>query len=135
MAGGKSMRTATIGAPFSIAFVPIAGLLAMLASAPVGPVSAQTTTSHSYDLAIAKGRLVSGLRTIRVRRGDSVELRWSADRPSIIHLHGYDIEVKVEPGIAASMRFQAYATGRFPIETHAPTGRHVSLLHLEVHPR
>jgi hypothetical protein len=129
------MRPATIGARFRIALVPIVGLLAILAWTAVGPVSAQATKSHSYDLPIANGRLVSGLRTIRVRRGDSVELRWSAERTSIIHLHGYDIEVKVQPGITTSMRFQAYATGRFPIETHAPTGHHVTLLHLEVHPR
>ena len=30
---------------------------------------------------------------------------------------------------------EAHATGRFPLELHAPSGRHVTLLHVEVHPR
>jgi hypothetical protein len=43
-----------------------------------------------------------------------VKLRWTTDRPIILHLHGYDIEAKVEPGAVTEMAFTARAAGRFP---------------------
>jgi len=69
-----------------------------------------------------------------------VEINWRADRPMILHLHGYDIEAAPGPDKPATMTFTARATGRFPIEIHSSTaegkgGRHVTLNHLEVHPR
>ena len=51
------------------------------------------------------------MRLIRVRQGDTVKLRWTTDRPIMLHLHGYDIETKVEPGATAEMAFEARATG------------------------
>ncbi len=35
--------------------------------------------------------------TLRVRRGERVELRFSTDRPIQLHLHGYDIEAGASP--------------------------------------
>ena len=32
-----------------------------------------------------------------VTEGDRVRLRWTADAPTIVHLHGYDIEQEVAP--------------------------------------
>jgi FtsP/CotA-like multicopper oxidase with cupredoxin domain len=99
-------------------------------------VSAQDKVGvRSFDLMVADGRLAAGPRSLRVRQGDTVELRWHTDRVSVIHLHGYDVETRTEPGAVAVMRFEARATGRFPVEMHAPSGRHVTLLYLEVHPR
>ena len=63
------------------------------------------------------------MRLIRVKQGDAVRLRWSTDRPIALHLHGYDIETKVEPGAVAEMTFTARATGRFPVEEHKPQRR------------
>ncbi len=105
----------------------------LTAAAPIG--QAQSVAQHAFELAVDRGRLVSGPKLIRVKRGDAVELRWRAETPTTVHLHGYDIEVKITPGQAAFMRFQATATGRFPVEVHAPSGRHVTLLYIEVHPR
>jgi hypothetical protein len=58
----------------------------------------------------------------------------------VLHLHGYDIELKVEPGRAAEMAFTAHATGRFPVSVHVPAagGGHTHdppLIHVEVQPR
>lgn len=75
---------------------------------------------------------------VRVEQGDLVELRWSSDEQTTVHLHGYDLEIEVPAGGEATMRFLARATGRFPIETHGIGADHrleITLLYLEVHPR
>ena len=80
------------------------------------------------------------MRLVRVRQGDTVKLRWTSDRPIVLHLHGYDIERKVEPGSVAEMSFVARATGRFSVEEHKPDtkGGHshgAALVRVEVVPR
>ena len=73
--------------------------------------------------------------------GDRVRLRWTADAPTVLHLHGYDLEREVTPGQVSEFRFEAYATGRFPLEVHAHgdaaghSHDEAPLLVLEVYPR
>jgi hypothetical protein len=110
-------------------------LFAVLASVLCAGANAEPAGTRSFDLAISGGRLASGARTLRVQQGDQVSLRWTSDRPITLHLHGYDLELEIEPGVAAAMQFEARATGRFPVEIHQPGGRHATLLYLEVHPR
>jgi hypothetical protein len=86
-----------------------------------------------FDLRIENGRLTGSLKTLQVRHNDIVEINWFADRRTVLHLHGYNIEITVDAGLTKTMSFRARATGRFPIETHS--GRHKVLLYLEVHPR
>jgi hypothetical protein len=94
-----------------------------------------------FDFKIENGRVAERMRRVRVSQGDAVRLRWSTDRPIVLHLHGYDIETQVVPGAVAEMVFIARATGRFPVEEHksAASGTHshgeVPLVRLEVRPR
>ena len=92
-----------------------------------------------FELHIENGRLADGPKTIRVRRGDPVEITWHVDRPTAVHLHGYDIEISANSERPQTMSFEARATGRFAIETHASIGagggRHTVLMYLEVYPR
>lgn len=97
------------------------------------PAVAQVEEPKRFDLRIENDRLSGELKVIRVRRGDAVEINWSADRRTVLHLHGYDIEATIEPDRPRTMSFTARATGRFPIETHGR--RHSVLIYLEVHPR
>ena len=55
---------------------------------------------------------------ITVGEGDQVTLRFTADRPRELHLHGYDREVEVEPSEAATLTLEATRTGRFEVEDH-----------------
>lgn len=106
-------------------------------------VQAQGKVDRTIELAIS-GRRVAipqgsprGAGVVRIRRGETVEIVWISDEATTVHLHGYNIETKVEPGASASMRFHARATGRFPIETHgigADRKRHITLVYIEVHP-
>ena len=55
---------------------------------------------------------------IHAKNGDTVVIVVRADAPDDIHLHGYDIEKKVEPGKPATFRFKANLEGEFEIESH-----------------
>ena len=89
-----------------------------LVLAPSLAVTGAKADELTFDLRIERGQLPPNMRLIRVKQGDVVKLRWSSDRSIALHLHGYDIERKVEPGVVAEMTFTARATGRFPVEEH-----------------
>ncbi len=102
-----------------------------------GEQSAQAAI-HVFELHIAQRRVPPAQRVLRANEGARVELRWSADEPLVLHLHGYDIETRVEPGRPAVTAFAARLTGRFPLEIHGKGGskhRHSALLHVEIYPR
>ena len=106
--------------------------------AAVGANAAELT----FTLHMENGRLPENMRRARVTQGDVVRLLWGVDRPVTVHLHGYDIERKVEPGTVGDMTFTARATGRFPVHAHATGERpgdrvheEAPLLYVEVYPR
>jgi hypothetical protein len=133
------------GNPGGVRRTPFVKLLYVLilaaAVATFATLTHAQTAEVTFDLKIEKGRVAQSMRLIRVKQGDAVRLRWSSDRPIALHLHGYDIEVKVEPGKTADMAFTARATGRFPIEEHKPDARgghshgEAPLARIEVYPR
>lgn len=97
------------------------------------------------DLRIAGRRLQEGPRTIRLARGEKALLRWTTDERALLHLHGYDLEVALEPGVRTPMPIDARLVGRFSVTAHgfgpaagkAPAAAHrhePALLYLEVHP-
>jgi hypothetical protein len=123
----------------------VALVVIALGAGDLGPVAwlcgarAQSSgmAEQVFELRIEGGEVDHDLRTLRVTQGDSVRLRWTADAPTVIHLHGYDIEQEVVPGQVTDLHFEAYATGRFPVEVHASDHSHheAPLLVLEVYPR
>jgi hypothetical protein len=94
----------------------------------------------TFDLHIERGRVAENMSVIRVKQRDVVRLQWSTDRSITLHLHGYDIERKIEPGAIGVMEFTAHATGRFPVEVHGSpeAGGHshgeAPLVRIEVYP-
>jgi len=109
-------------------------LLAVLALA-LPLASTALAAERVFDLTITHGKLTGSKDTIRVHQGDDVVLRWHSDRPIVLHLHGYEIETQVVPGAVAETRFEARATGRFPIHVHAGQARSEAVLaYLEVYP-
>ena len=127
---------------FRVRFVlaTFAGAFLLIASSSTffGTVAAEL----AFDLKVAHGRVPDAMRLIRVKQGDVVRLRWSADQPVTLHLHGYDIEKQVEPGTTTDLAFTAHATGRFPVHVHAQGARpdghtheEEPLMIIEVYPR
>ena len=112
----------------------------LLASMLALGAAATRAAELTFDLRIERGSVPANMRLVRVTQGDAVKLRWTADRVTALHLHGYDIELKVDPGSSAEMAFTAHATGRFPVSVHVPAagGGHTHappLIHVEVRPR
>jgi hypothetical protein len=94
----------------------------------------------TFDIRIEQGQIPDAMRLIRVQEGDGVRLRWTSDRPVMLHLHGYDIEKRVAVGVVTELAFTAYATGRFPIEIHGAGAvgaapQDAPLAVIEVYPR
>ena len=95
-------------------------------------------TTRVIEVVIENRRVVSPVGAIRATRGEAVELRVATDEPVVLHLHGYDQELRAAPGETASMIVVAHATGRFPLTNHRRgTGGHGhdALTYLEVYPR
>ena len=88
----------------------------------------------SFSMTIEGGELAGDESTLTVNQNDTVTIDWTSDMPLLVHLHGYNIETQLEPGVAASMEFVADATGRYDIAIHA-AGVHESVIAtLEVKP-
>ena len=93
-------------------------VITVLAWATRATIIGANAAELTFDLHIERGRVAENMSVIRVKQGDVVRLRWSTDRSIILHLHGYDIERKIEPGSIGVMDFTAHVTGRFPVEVH-----------------
>lgn len=111
-------------------------LRVLAGSLAVAPELLRSEETRGFDLRIEKGRVVGDRNVVRITEGQRVELRWRSDAPVELHLHGYDLTVAVSPEAPAFMRFEANATGRFPVTRHAEDGHgHATLIYLEVYPR
>ena len=118
------MRTAVV------AVAAMAGLICA--------VQGHAENTRTVDIEIRNGKVI-GKNSVRVSRGDNVVLSWSSDKRFDLHLHGYDVQTTVIPGMRAQMRIRARATGRFPVEIHGQGGSagghgHKAIFHLEVYP-
>lgn len=98
----------------------------------------------SQSITISNGTVPPAQRLLKTTQQSPVRIEWTADRPTTVHLEGYDITVIVRPGKPATMQFKAHAAGRFAVHAHdgerqGPSSGHAhgrgALLRLEVHPR
>jgi FtsP/CotA-like multicopper oxidase with cupredoxin domain len=78
----------------------------------------QAESEQVFEVQIKGRKVAPDMNTIRVKQGDSVRIRWTTDEATEVHLHGYNIKTRLEPGKAADMRFKARAAGRFAITSH-----------------
>jgi hypothetical protein len=108
-------------------------LIPLVALATIaGAAAAASSQSFSVEL---KGGRVKGEETLKVHKGDQVQVRLSSDQPMMLHLHGYEIEVEVAPSKPALLTFKANVAGRFPMHEHREgAGNHRAVLFIEVYP-
>ena len=100
--------------------------------------------AREFEISIRDRRVEGSASTLRVKRGETVLLRFRTDEAVSLHVHGYDLPVKLSPATPASSRFEAKIAGRFPITAHEfgaadqssrpKSQREVTLLYLEVLP-
>ena len=79
-------------------------------------------------------------RRIVVAKNTILEIHWHSDESGALHVHGYDIDVRLQANKTVTSRFLAKASGRYPVTSHGfadQTGHaheHGALLYIEVHP-
>src|SRR5205085_5619525 len=88
-------------------------LLAML-FAPL----ARAAEPQVFELEIADRKPTGGARTVRIVKGERVTLRVRSDEAMILHVHGLDRELAVQPGVEAMFEIHGRMTGRFPVTAH-----------------
>lgn len=96
----------------------------MLALSIIG-VSILFTSCQTNDpedklimLDIQNGRLSDSNPGLVVTQNDTVSLIITSDNIVKLHLHGYDLEREIAPGSTEILKFEATATGSFPITIH-----------------
>ena len=111
---------------------PLAAAPAAAPLAPVAPVSAPPPASEArIELKVEKGRLVQGPPVTQVPQGTVVTFSILTDHADELHLHGYDLTLKLKKGEQGHMAFVADRSGRFTYELHH---HHAELGALEVLP-
>ena len=119
------------------AFLSLASVLVFTVAVwPLVPVSAWAAgpaNKHSFAFNIESGHVTISTRTVRVKEGDFVEISWKADSDIELHLHGYDLLLRLKPGELRKLSFQAHTTGRYPVSAHG-SGGHGALIYIEIHP-
>jgi hypothetical protein len=72
----------------------------------------------TVDVTVANGKVNPSGATIKVKAGQTVLVKVISDAADELHIHGYDKELELSPGKAASVKFTANMKGTFEVETH-----------------
>jgi len=82
-------------------------------SSPSGTAAVRTLTVR-----VAHGKVSPPPSQIVVRKGTVVALTVTSDERDEVHVHGYDLEKELQPGVPGTLRFAADQVGRVEVETH-----------------
>ncbi len=101
------------------------GLLAVLAAAMalttfIAACGGGEPEELTFNLEIEQRALSEEDATIEAKQDDKLTIVLTSDETVNYHLHGYDLEGNVGPDMPATLEFDAYATGSFPITIHVP---------------
>jgi hypothetical protein len=84
-----------------------------------------------FNINIKEGKIPASERVMRVKKGDSVTWRVRSDAEGELHIHAYQIDLTIRPGVEKRHTFIAYATGRFRVEWHPESERGKGIHHQE----
>jgi hypothetical protein len=82
------------------------------------PTPSPTVGARILTIEIADGEATPNAKRVEVTVGTPVRLVIDSDTGDHIHVHGYDKEILVKPGLRATLEFVADETGVFEIESH-----------------
>ncbi|SNR80937.1 hypothetical protein [Actinomadura mexicana] len=83
-----------------------------------GAPSASGPAAVRIAVTVTGGKAHTARRRVKVPRGATVEITVTGDTADEFHLHGYDRELELRPGRAATLRFTADTPGVFEAELH-----------------
>lgn len=108
-----SLRPATAPAPQPVVAVPQSAPISVAA-----PVVPEPPKPQAFEIIVNNGQRVAGPASIQVHEGDDVELQITSDHADELHMHGYDLHLKLQAGVPAKLAFKAVHSGRFDYELH-----------------
>jgi hypothetical protein len=86
--------------------------------------TATTTTAapmpRTITIVVDSGRPRGGIARPSVEKGEKIVVVVRTDAGEGVHLHGYDLEKPVTPGVPVRIAFTASLPGRFELELHHP---------------
>jgi FtsP/CotA-like multicopper oxidase with cupredoxin domain len=101
---------------------PMASVTPSAATPIPQPSSSSRSASPSAEVVLAVrlqgGTVTPNGDTVRVKRGQTVLIRFTSDTAESLHLHGYDKELAAKPDRTVQLSFVADQSGVFVIETH-----------------
>lgn len=97
-----------------------------------GGIVQRAAAAEVISVEVKGGKVVSGPKVTRLKRDDPVTLTILSDRADELHVHGYDLHLKLVPNQAATLQFVAKRTGRFSYELHK-SGTELGVL--EIYPK
>jgi len=104
--------------PVTLRRVAALALLVACAGAWRDAAVAGNDDGQVVSLVVKGGRLAAGPQVIKLKRDDKVTLNVLSDRADELHVHGYDLQLKLAPDQTATLQFAAKRTGRFTLELH-----------------
>lgn len=87
-------------------------------TAETAPATTAAPAPVEIRIAVVAGRPEGGIRRETVKQGDRVALVVSSDVAGLAHVHGYNYEVALTPGVPGRLEFVADVVGRFEVELH-----------------
>lgn len=117
-----------------VAAIPVLVCFALFCLALPGQVAAEGVSAWAVEIRDGAVHPESS-STLRVTEGETVEVTWTVDEATMLHLHGYNVAVRAGPDGPAVMRFEAHTAGRFPVEAHGQGEGHGVMLYIEVWPQ
>jgi hypothetical protein len=102
-----------------IVFLGIAAVVAVVAiviAVSSGGSSSDETTSGPQTITVVNGKPDGGVKVLRYKKGDDVDLTVDSDTADEVHIHGYDLHKDVEKGGSVHFTFKATIDGEFEIE-------------------
>ncbi|MFE5714141.1 hypothetical protein ACFQ7J_25390 [Streptomyces sp. NPDC056501] len=85
-------------------------------AAPPTPLPSET--GRTVTLTITGKTVQPPPDRIELKKGERLTLRVTGDRADTLHVHGYDRELPLSPGVPATLTLTADRTGLFEVETH-----------------
>ena len=87
------------------------------ATTGMGPVEVAVTVAGGVVTVTVDGATATG--RVSVSKDSAVHLTVTSDVADEVHLHGYDLSVDLEEGVAGSIDFTANVAGIFEVELEA----------------
>ncbi len=84
-----------------------------------------------FNIDIQGGKISQSEKLMRVKKGDQITWRVKSDTEGELHIHAYQIDLTLIPGVQKVHTFNAFATGRFRVEWHPESERGKGIHHQE----